>query len=469
MPAARTVWLAVSGSRADRLCAAAARSLHSVGVETQPLAAGAASGYGIVLFDGVTPSLLDLVAGLVRAGVDRILAVASERAAVVGGAPWRLLGAGASDIFVHDRSANWAARVAARLDRWRRVDEIADSPEVRERLIGESARWRTAVRDAIEAACFTDAPVLISGETGTGKELIARLVHSFDPRRKKRDLVVVDCTTIVPTLSGSEFFGHERGAFTGAVSSRDGAFALADGGTLFLDEVGELPLDLQSELLRVVQEGMYKRVGGNDWRRTSFRLVCATNRDLAAEAAAGRFRHDLLFRIAGSTLRLPSLRDREGDILPLIRHFLRETNGGDEPELDDAVTELLLTRSYPGNVRDLRQLATRIAYRHVPPGPITIGELPEEERIGPRDSDWRSDGFSTAIRRAVARGITLREIGAAATDTAIAVALGEEDGNLQRAARRLGLTPRALQLRRAAGRLPPPSHRELPPAVGEES
>jgi transcriptional regulator with GAF, ATPase, and Fis domain len=419
---------------------------------------GASDGYGIVLFDTVTPTLLELVASLVRRGVDRVIGVACERTAVVGAGPWRLLAAGASDVFVYDRAARWSVRAAARLERWRHGDGMANSREVRDRLIGDSPRWRAAVRDAIEAACFTEAPVLLTGETGTGKELVARLVHSLDQRRKKRDLVVVDCTTIVPTLSGSEFFGHERGAFTGAVSSRDGAFAQADGGTLFLDEVGELPLALQSELLRVVQEGVYKRVGGNDWRRTSFRLVCATNRDLAAEAAAGAFRHDLLYRIAGSTLRLPSLRERDGDVLPLVRHFLRESSDGEPPELDDAVKELLLTRDYPGNVRDLRQLAARIAYRHVGPGPVTIGELPEEERrAATSEPEWRGDGFSSAIRRAMAQGVTLREIGSAAADAAIAIALTEEGGNLQRAARRLGLTPRALQLRRAAGRLPPPS------------
>jgi len=461
-----TVWLAVSGSGAEKLRDSAVRRLSRAGVHAQPLAAGAAGGYGIVLFDAVTPALLDLVASLIRVGIDRILTVACERTAVVGSAPWRLLAAGASDVFVHDRAANWPERAAARLERWRRVDEIAGSAEVRARLVGDSPRWCAAVADAIEAACFTDAPVLITGETGTGKELIARLVHSLDPRSRKRDLVVVDCTTIVPTLSGSEFFGHERGAFTGAVATREGAFALADRGVLFLDEVGELPLPLQSELLRVVQEGTYKRVGGNDWRRTSFRLVCATNRDLEADVAAGRFRHDLLFRIAGSTLRLPSLREREADILPLVRHFLAELNAGDEPDLDDAVKELLLSREYPGNVRDLRQLATRIAYRHVGPGPVTLGELPVEERIATaRELEWRGDGFVRAIRRAVAHGVTLREIGTAATDAAIAIALGEEDGNLQRAARRLGLTPRALQLRRAAGRLPSPSNGDAPAAA----
>jgi len=246
-----------------------------------------------------------------------------------------------------------------------------------------------------------------------------------------------------------------KGAFTDATRDKKGLMVEADGGTLFLDEVGELPLGLQAELLRVVQEGLYKRVGGDDWKRTSFRLICATNRDLAGEAAEGRFRHDLLYRIAGSTLHLPSLRERREDVLLLARHFLRDVFGDDEPELDAPVQELLLERAYPGNVRDLRQLVSRIAYRHVGPGPVTVGELPTEERLHEAArGDWRADGFSAAIREAIMSGATLREIGVAAADVAVAVALTIEGGSMPRAARRLGVTPRALQLRRASGRLP---------------
>jgi hypothetical protein len=156
------------------------------------------------------------------------------------------------------------------------------------------------------------------GESGTGKELVARLVHALDRRTVKKEFVVLDCSTLIPQLSGSEFFGHERGAFTGAITARDGAFALAHEGTLFLDEVGELPPDMQAQLLRVVQEGTFKRIGGNNWKRTEFRLICATNRDLEAEVAAGRFRTDLYYRIAGIRCRLPSPRERSTDIPVLI-------------------------------------------------------------------------------------------------------------------------------------------------------
>jgi transcriptional regulator with GAF, ATPase, and Fis domain len=284
------------------------------------------------------------------------------------------------------------------------------------------------------------------------------MIHSLDPRPRKGELVVLDCTTIVPTLSGSEFFGHERGAFTGATAAREGAFGLANGGTLFLDEVGELPLPLQSELLRVVQEGVYKRVGANNWRTTSFRLICATNRDLFAEAAAGRFRYDLLYRLAGSILHLPSLNERREDILSLAEHFLSENADGDAPAFEQEVASFLIGRDYPGNVRELRQLMARIAYRHVGPGPITVGDVPPDEwGDGVAGPERGQPGFVDVVREAVARGLTLREIAAAASDVAVAVALDEENGSLKRAAARLGVTPRALQMRRANGRgLPPP-------------
>jgi transcriptional regulator with GAF, ATPase, and Fis domain len=420
-----------------------------------PVAVG---GPGALFFAEVTPPLCEAARRASRNGLERILAVAVTGAALDRGGCWRLLQAGAADVLAWDRSDDPARDVAARFERWQTIDRLVRSPLVQNNLVGQSPAWVTALRRVVEVAHFTDAPVLITGESGTGKELAARLIHTLDPRPAKRDLVLLDCTTVVPELSGSEFFGHERGAFTGAVAAREGAFALADGGTLFLDEVGELPLPLQAELLRAVQEHTYKRVGSNDWQQTRFRLVCATNRDLRREEAQGRFRRDFYYRIAAWPCPLPPLRERPEDILPLVSHFLTQLRPGEEsPPLDEAVRDYLLLRPYPGNVRDLRQLVARLASRHVGPGSITTGDVPEEERPaaegGPED--WHAGPFEGAIRRALALGVGLKEIGRATEDLAVRIAVDNAEGSLQRAALTLGVTDRALQLRRAAWRRDP--------------
>jgi transcriptional regulator with GAF, ATPase, and Fis domain len=409
----------------------------------------------VVVFDQITQQLFDFLRAASRNSLDRVLAIAVSRSTLIGGGAWRLLQVGASDVIAWDNSANPAEEVAARFERWDSVDRLLHSPLVQNNMIGKSPTWISVLRQIVEVAGFTDASILIMGETGTGKELVARLIHSLDRRSNKQDLVVLDCTTIVPELSGSEFFGHERGSFTGAVSARDGAFALANDGTLFLDEVGDLPLGLQAQLLRVVQEGTYKRVGGNSWQHTNFRLVCATNKDLVEEVARGRFRSDLYYRIAGWTCKLPTLRERSEDILPLVRYFMQQHRNGEEPsDLDESLRDYLLMCEYPGNVRDLKQIITRIMCRHVGSGPITVGDVPEEERpsteIG--EKDWCNAAFENAIRRALALGVGLKEIGRVAEETAVRIAVGDENGNLQRAASKLGVTDRALQLRRAARR-----------------
>jgi transcriptional regulator with GAF, ATPase, and Fis domain len=431
------------------------QALVGVGVRTHPLDSDVVSGPGILFFCEVNQALCDLLRQLSRNGLERVLAVAISNTALAGESAWRLLHSCASDVFAWDHSDNPASEIVARFERWEAVDDILRSDLVRDNLVGRNPAWVCVLRQTIEVASFTDASILVCGESGTGKELVARLIHTLDPQRKKHDLIILDCTTIVPELSGSEFFGHERGAFTGAVASREGAFGLADGGTLFLDEVGDLPLALQAELLRVVQERTYKRVGSNTWQKTDFRLVCATNRDLQNEIAQGRFRADLYYRIASWICRLPPLRQRPEDILPLTLHFLRNLrNGAVSPELDQTVCDYLLQRSYPGNVRDLKQVVSRMSYRHVGPGPITAGDIPEEERpqLGRGPKEWRDNNFELAIRRALAMGVGLKEISQTAADTAIGIAVGDANGNLPRAARQLGVTDRALQMRRAARR-----------------
>jgi transcriptional regulator with GAF, ATPase, and Fis domain len=437
------------------------QALSEAGVRAvdQPSHAPARAG-ALVVFEHLGDEVCAEVSRLSDAGKRRVVAIAVEENGLAGSSSWDLLAAGAADALTWN-GATTAHELAARFQRWREVDEIVDSPIVRRNLVGDDLGWRLLLRGVVEVACFSAAPVLVTGESGTGKELIARLIHALDRRPDKGQLVVVDCTTVVPTLSGSEFFGHERGAFTGAVAEREGAFALADRGTLFLDEVGELPLSLQAELLRIVQEGSYKRVGSNRWLRASFRLVCATNRDLAAEQESGRFRRDFYYRIAGWACRLPCLGERRSDIPALTQHFLDELSGARPTSLDEPLRRYLQAREYPGNVRDLRQLVARLHHHHVGDGPITAGALPLEERsaaaeaAGSTLAERPASGdaaFAESARQAVMSGVGLKDLIAHTREAAIGAALEAEGGNVRAASRRLGVTDRAIHMHRAAHR-----------------
>jgi transcriptional regulator with GAF, ATPase, and Fis domain len=427
----------------------------------------------LIYFTDAWPGLSVRVRVLSAAGAERVLAIAGPGATPIGDVAWELLDAGASDVISWDSCDDPIQAIITRLERWREVDELIASEAVQDHLVGTGPRWIGLLRQIVEVARFTSASVLITGESGTGKELVARLIHQLDGRPGRKEFVVLDCATVVPSLSGSEFFGHEKGAFTGAARPRDGAFALADGGTLFLDEVGELPPNLQAELLRVIQEGMFKRVGSNTWRTTDFRLVSATNRDLIQEQKAGRFRLDLYYRIAAWQFRLPSLQERREDIEPLAHSFLpRSGANGAVPKFEPAVRAFLLAREYPGNVRDLRQLVERMSQRHVGNGPVTVGDVPHKDRptgvagagpgrpVGP--GPWHVGAFDESVREAVARGVTLKEITRVAAETAISAALAGSNGSVAMAAKSLGVTARALQLRRAAGRLVVPSQQRAP-------
>ncbi|HEX8407542.1 MAG TPA: sigma 54-interacting transcriptional regulator [Thermoanaerobaculia bacterium] len=430
------------------------RELQSGGLHCYP-ADATSRGAGILFFRRNDDELRARLRERNRGGMERVLAVVSEP--LPGGVGWELLDAGAADIVPLENPRVTAAAILARFRRWDAVDRVIESAVVGGNLIGENAVWRTLLRRVVDVAKFSGMSMVIQGESGTGKELIARLIHTLDAREDKQKLIVLDCTTVVPELSGSEFFGHERGAYTGAVAARDGAFALADRGTLFLDEVGELPLRLQAELLRAVQEGTYKRVGGNTWQRTKFRLVCATHRDIEKEAEAGRFRRDFYYRIAAWTCTLPPLRERRDDIPALAAHFLQlQFKHRAVPAIDSAVVDLLLSREYPGNVRDLQHLIERIAYRHAGDGPITLGDIPEEER--PRTQGQRStwaagELFERGARLSLLGGLGLKEIVNAAGDASVRLALDLEKGNVGRAAARLGITDRGLQKRRASWRV----------------
>jgi len=213
-------------------------------------------------------------------------------------------------------------------------------------IIGESKAMQDVYR-LIEKTAVTDKPVLIQGESGTGKELVARAIHRRSALANQ-PLVVVNCAALPETLLESELFGHEKGAFTGAVASKPGLFELADGGTLFIDEFGELAGPLQAKLLRVLEDGSMRRIGSVKERHVKVRLIAATNRDLAEEVRAGRFREDLYYRINVLTIPLPPLRERAGDVARLIHHFV-----GSEWSISPAVVQQLQQYSWPGNVRQL--------------------------------------------------------------------------------------------------------------------
>ncbi|MEY4902491.1 MAG: hypothetical protein RLZZ292_306 [Bacteroidota bacterium] len=361
---------------------------------------------------------------------------------------WQLIHAGAEDVIFWQHQQFSLETLLKRLDRWAIIDKLFQSDKVKKTLIGNSPAWKRLLRQVIEVAYFTKSSILILGESGTGKELISRLIHELDIRPYKQELVLLDCSSISPELSGSEFFGHEKGAFTNAISTREGAFALADKGTLFLDEIGELPLHLQAELLRVVQEGTYKRVGSNTWKQTNFRLVCATNRNLLNEVQKTNFREDLYYRISTWVCQLPPLRDRREDIPELARFFLKEVLKKEKiPNFDENVLHYLQTRAYPGNIRELRQLVTRIAYRHVGEGAISIGDIPEMDRPSMQEISLplNNSDFSNYLRKALGTGLGLKEIVNNISDTLKEMAIEEADGNLQAAAQRLEVTDRTLQ------------------------
>jgi DNA-binding NtrC family response regulator len=275
-------------------------------------------------------------------------------------------------------------------------------------------------------AAASRAAVLVEGETGTGKELVARLIHEASPRLGK-PFVRVNCAALTETLVESELFGHEKGAFTGAEQCHPGRFERADGGTLLLDEIGEMPLKLQAKLLRVLEEDEFERVGGVRTLRVDVRIVATTNRDLEGEIEAGRFRRDLFYRLGGVRLRLPALRERPEDIAPLARHFVArfgpEGSAGAET-IDRRALDVLAAFSWPGNVRQLRNVihhACIVAEQKA----LRADDLPP---LAEPPRTLRPTGATLAELERTAILDTLRRVG----------------GNKTAAAERLGVTARTL-------------------------
>ncbi len=269
-------------------------------------------------------------------------------------------------------------------------------------ILGTSGAIR-AVVEQIRIAATSDIGVLVLGETGVGKELVARAVHDASARRAA-PFVAVNTPALSAELFESELFGHERGAFTGAARDKPGFVEAAGAGTLFLDEVGELPMTLQPKLLRLLENGSYVRVGATRERRSRARVIAATNRDLKQRVADGQFRQDLYYRLAGFPIAVPPLRERREDIRVLVRAALVEftRNSGRLGRIEPDAEEVLVAYDWPGNVRELRQLVHRLAIA-TRTGTVALADLPHEVRSGESDFldrfrvAWRSRDFASQI------------------------------------------------------------------------
>lgn len=304
---------------------------------------------------------------------------------------------------------------------------LQSKPEaIGQAVIGEHPSMVRLIGMAKQVA-QTDTTVLLLGESGTGKEVIAQLVHDSS-ERAGAPFIAVNCAALSEGLLESELFGHERGAFTGAVSQHQGKFEQAEGGTLFLDEIGETSPSLQAKLLRVLQERTLQRVGGTETIKANVRIVTATNKDLQVAVAENRFREDLYYRLAVFPIELPALRERRSDVIVLAQHFLQlltRNSSKTPPRLGDAAKALLTNYPWPGNVRELQNSLERALI------------LAGGDEIGPDDLHLSAAPATTESSNTG----TLREM----EKNAIRAALEAEDGNRRRAATRLGIALRTLQ------------------------
>jgi len=323
-----------------------------------------------------------------------------------------------------------------------------DTHTARYGLVGQSPPLLKALGE-LERVSHSQATVLLLGESGTGKELFARAVH-LASGRKEHPFIKVNCSAIPETLFESELFGHERGAFTGATQARTGWFEQAQGGTIFLDEVGELPLALQAKLLRTLQEGTLVRLGGTREVRIDVRLVAATNRDLSAEVAAGRFRQDLYYRLNVVPIRLPSLRERRDDIHPLALHFLSRANQAHQRNvhLTPEALALLDAHPWPGNIRELGNVVERVVLlaEHT-----AVGATELARHLGHTDTPPATAATPAAQVPAPPWPASplVREYQSAQSHSPdqLAMVLAQHQGNQSRAAQSLGLTLRQFAYR----------------------
>ena len=323
-------------------------------------------------------------------------------------------------------------RLRRELKRYEREGALANSD-----MLGDSPAMRE-LQTRITRIAPANAPVLICGETGTGKELVARALH-HQSRRSSGPIVTVNCSAFSETLLESELFGHEKGAFTGAHSAREGVFEMANGGTLFLDEIGELRMDFQARLLRVVEGLPFHRLGGRREIVVDVRIVAATNRDLPAAIKAGSFREDLWFRLNALPIEMPPLRERVGDVALLAGAFLqRAAQGIGRPgmRLSNDAMDCMTSYAWPGNVRELRSVIDRLAILH-------DGDLIGPDALPPEIRQATPDSVHIGATTAAGRIPTLAELESAH----VRDVLSRVDGNISEAARVLGVSRNTIRSR----------------------
>jgi two-component system, NtrC family, response regulator HydG len=331
------------------------------------------------------------------------------------------------------------------------TDLPADGPPITNamrfgRTLGASIAMRR-LYPLCERLAKSRVPVIIEGETGTGKEVLAESLH--DVSATKGPFVVFDCTTVSPNLVEAELFGHERGAFTGADRARAGVFEEADGGTLLIDEIGDLDLPLQAKLLRAIDRGEVRRVGGQGLVKVDVRVIAATRRDLDKEIAAGRFRDDLFHRLAVARIELPALRERHGDVPLLLRHFVQEMGG--PPGLATEMTARYATYAWPGNVRELRNLVARhVALGFDEVAAVSSRQTPSIPAPSPSagSSDFLDRLLAEPVPFPVARRRALDEF----ERRYVAAVLARHGGNIAQAAKASGLALRYFRIVRARRR-----------------
>lgn len=399
--------------------------------------------YDIVITDLSMPRISGMEimeAALTKGGTEVIMMTAygTAESAV------RALKAGAADYLLKPFSFDELEHLVARLDQKQKLSSLSEhyQQELKARtsdtFIGESAAAQR-VKELVRKVAATDATVLVSGKSGTGKELVARMVHELSSRRE-RPFIAINCAALTETLLESELFGHEKGAFTGATARKRGRFELADTGTIFLDEIAEMAPNMQSKLLRVLEEGKLDRVGGVDLIDIDVRVVAATNRDLRSEIAQGRFREDLFFRLNVFPIEMPSLAERREDIPALAEHFLAQQRYR-HGILSDEVKSLLMSYDWPGNVRELRNVLERAI--------ILAGDEP----LSPEEFSLEA-ADNPIIVKSTSKGAGEKGLESAEKEM-ILDALSRAKGNKTEAAKLLKITRRRLYSRMKAHDIEP--------------